>query len=239
MLLRRAGGALRAAKGLRVQNGSAACFPSAVMPAHTFGELSLSPAASMLFLPTAGSHLLLADRVLCNSGGFDGRRSMFIEVHATPNINRSKEAHAPHKSTPKMHAKNAQTHAKNACHRIPCQRNACNHNTVQTIANKFAPECTKPTRHAHVQLPVHGQLEISSRAVSLEGWHLRFPERPRSEPPPTLPCQSHFSLGRAFWTHFLILGPIFVFGETAPTGQAIKVSCIPVFGLLVGVATRK
>ena len=147
---------------------------------------------------------------------------MFIEVHATPNINRSKEAHAPHKSTPKMHAKNAQTHAKNACHRIPCQRNACNHNTVQTIANKFAPECTKPTRHAHVQLPVHGQLEISSRAVSLEGWHLRFPERPRSEPPPTPPCQSHFSLGRTFWTHFLILGPIFVFWGTAPTGQRLS-----------------
>jgi len=54
-----------------------------------------------------------------------------------------------------------------------------------------------------VVLPVHGQLEISSRAVSLKGWHLRFPERPRSEPPPTPPCQSHFSLGRTFWTHFL------------------------------------
>lgn len=52
----RAGGVLRAAKGLRVQNGAMARFPSAVVPAHVFG-------------------------------GFEGSRSMFIEVHATPNIN--------------------------------------------------------------------------------------------------------------------------------------------------------
>jgi hypothetical protein len=35
----RAGGVLRAAKGLRVQNGAMARFPSAVVPAHVFGEL--------------------------------------------------------------------------------------------------------------------------------------------------------------------------------------------------------